>query len=143
MKVVLFVMMCLAGSCVSKPSKGDIVLAKMRAENDAASKAEAAQMKKIRLYFENESKKRSDERDAYYAAGRLELFKKMGVDPNAPLRGGGSGFISTTPRRSLTEELGADRAVMMQQRQIDATREVAREIESAARNASFDAAVYR
>jgi hypothetical protein len=139
MKLLVLVMTGFLMACASKPSKADIVNAKIRAEHETASRARAAETQRLNLYF----KKESETHEAYYtAAGRLELFKEMGVDPNVPPRGGG-GFVNSAPSRSLSEEMAAGDFLRAQQQQIQATREVAGAIDTASRNAIFDAAFYR
>lgn len=145
MRRLLAFIACSLVGCASKPlespkpDKARAVMAEMRAESESRDRARNLEMANIRLSLDNQFKQRT----AFDAASRLELFKMMGVDPNAPLRGGGGVFMSSAPERSLSEELEAGDTLKAQQQQVLATQEVARAVESAARSSSFDAAFYR
>ena len=132
MKFLIFVIACSLIACANKPSEADL-LSKMRAKNEVRAQEQSAYLKSLREVGVEELKVAAEKQ----AADRLALFKKMGVDPNAPIRGGGG--LGMAPAESLSDSLRADQMLHTAQMQVLAIEAQTRAIESAARSASMSA----
>ena len=131
MKLLIFVTAYCLAACASKPSQANPALENMRLEREVRNLKQANELKQLRHVGEKEQKVA----DAKQAAARLELFKQMGVDPDAPIRGGGSLGMEMAPRESLTESFRADSMLKAAQQHVIAIEAQTRVIESAAWNA--------